>query len=434
MLIIALVVLASKLSMAQAFNYHRFQFSDTLETLRIEDALGVDSELAQRKFLFRFSYDYVQDPVFGNDNGRNIYPQDVRDMHTYMLGFGSMVSKRFFIGATIAAHRVETYAASPDSDTELGDIAIQAKYRITGDDAGVNVALIPFFSLPTGDENLFVGRDDIAYGLKIAADTTAGAFKFFVNLGYAYSGESINNTRNFDRTNLLTSAFGIFFKANDWLGFNAEYNRDYALDGGTYRNIQGVDLAARITAAGIHWFVGSGIESARGFENQDFNIYAGAKFAFGSQKACGANCKKSCCKKPMKKEAPKKVDAVKEATKELSVKRNIQFKTGSSTIKAESFTELNTAAATIVKYQDQIGTITVEGHTDSSGRAVNNKRLSQKRAEAVKAYLVSKGVKAEKISAVGYGEERLAINPEKSAADRRANRRVEFKVNAMVKK
>ena len=429
MLIIALVVLASKLSMAQAFNYHRFQFSDTLETLRIEDALGTDSELAQKKFLFKFSYDYIQDPVFGNDNGRNLYPQDVRDMHTYMLGFGSMVSKRFFIGATIAAHRVETYAASPNSDTELGDIAVQAKYRITGDNAAVNVALIPFFSLPTGDEDLFVGRDDIAYGLKVAADTTVGAFKFFVNAGYAYSGESINTARRFDRTNLLTSAFGIFFKANDWLGFNAEYNRDYALDGGTYRNIQGVDLAARITAGGVHWFVGSGIESARGFENQDFNIYAGAKFAFGSQDDC---CKKKM--KPAPAPAPKKVDAVKEATKELSVKRNIQFKTGSATIKSESFTDLNTAAEAIVKYQDQIGSIVVEGHSDSVGRAVSNKRLSQKRAEAVKAYLVSKGVKASKISAVGYGEERLAVSPEKTAADRRANRRVEFKVNAMVKK
>jgi outer membrane protein OmpA-like peptidoglycan-associated protein len=423
MLIVALVMLASQLSMAQAFNYSRFEFSDTLETLGVEDALGANSELAQKKFLLKFSYNYIQDPMFGNDNGRGIYPKDVRDMHSYTLGFGSMISKRFFLSATMAAHRVETYAASPDAKTEIGDIKLQAKYRITGDNAGVNFALIPFFYIPTGDKDLFVGRDELSYGLKLAADTTLGAVKFFANLGYAYSNQSLDRVRNFDRTNILTSAFGMFYRANSWLGFNLEYNRDYALDGGDFKNIQGLDLAVRLKSGNVNWFVGSGIESARSFEYQDFNIYAGAKFAFGSQKE----------QAKMVEQTPEPVDAVAEVRKDLSVKREINFKTGSTVIKEESHQELDTAAAAIVKYQDQIETIVVEGHSDSTGSALKNKTISQKRAESVKAYLVSKGVDASKVSAVGYGEERLEITPERTAADRATNRRVEFKVNPKVK-
>ena len=228
--------------------------------------------------------------------------------------------------------------------------------------------------------------------------------------------------KNFDRTNVLTGAFGMFIKANNWLGFNVEYNRDYGLDGGDFKNIQAVDLAVRLTSGDVHWFVGSGIESARSFEYQDFNIYAGAKIAFGSQDS----------NEDKKMPEPEQESAVESARRELSVKREIKFKTASTVIKEESYADLDSAAEVIIKYQDQIETIVVEGHSDSTGAALKNKRISQKRAESVKEYLVNKGVDPNKVSAVGYGEERLAISPEKTAADREANRRVEFKVNAMV--
>jgi OmpA-OmpF porin, OOP family len=70
--------------------------------------------------------------------------------------------------------------------------------------------------------------------------------------------------------------------------------------------------------------------------------------------------------------------------------------------------------------------VEVSGHTDSVGRPAYNKRLSQKRAEAVKEYLIAKGVTVP-LTAVGFGEERpIATN--KTDAGRAENRRVEFKV------
>jgi outer membrane protein OmpA-like peptidoglycan-associated protein len=66
--------------------------------------------------------------------------------------------------------------------------------------------------------------------------------------------------------------------------------------------------------------------------------------------------------------------------------------------------------------------LTVEGHTDAQGDAVYNKLLSQKRAEAVKEYLLSHGDKNRDIEAVGYGEERpISSNP-----NEKINRRVEI--------
>jgi len=73
---------------------------------------------------------------------------------------------------------------------------------------------------------------------------------------------------------------------------------------------------------------------------------------------------------------------------------------------------------------------TVEGHTDDTGSAAYNKKLSQKRADAVRDYLVENGFPADKITAIGYGEEK-PICPTTTKKCRQANRRVDiFSENA----
>jgi outer membrane protein OmpA-like peptidoglycan-associated protein len=63
----------------------------------------------------------------------------------------------------------------------------------------------------------------------------------------------------------------------------------------------------------------------------------------------------------------------------------------------------------------------IEGHTDATGTHEHNLTLSEQRAQAVKAFLVSHGVEAERLNVVGYASDRLAV-PDQPAS--RANRRV----------
>ncbi len=74
------------------------------------------------------------------------------------------------------------------------------------------------------------------------------------------------------------------------------------------------------------------------------------------------------------------------------------------------------------------GNLEVEGHSDTDGAEDINLDLSKSRAEAVMEFLISKGVDPSRISAVGYGETRLKIDPEVTAQDRADNRRIEFRV------
>ena len=101
----------------------------------------------------------------------------------------------------------------------------------------------------------------------------------------------------------------------------------------------------------------------------------------------------------------------------------IKFELGSAVITADSRPTLDEAAAVLAKFESV--KLEIQGHTDTTGPREHNLRLSQQRAEAVKAYLEKKGVAADRLTAKGYG-------PDKPKADnatregRIANRRVEF--------
>lgn len=99
----------------------------------------------------------------------------------------------------------------------------------------------------------------------------------------------------------------------------------------------------------------------------------------------------------------------------------IYFNSGSSTIKNESFPDLDKLAEILVKHPEVKAS--VEGHTDSQGNDNLNLQLSQSRADAVKDYLISKGVNAGGISATGFGETK-PIADNATSAGRAKNRRV----------
>ncbi|MEW6432681.1 MAG: OmpA family protein [Myxococcota bacterium] len=108
----------------------------------------------------------------------------------------------------------------------------------------------------------------------------------------------------------------------------------------------------------------------------------------------------------------------------LVIKDKVYFDTGKSKIQRRSFGLLNQVARILIEHPD-VRRVVVEGHTDSRGAAEMNRKLSQDRAEAVKAYLVEHGVEATRLEAKGYGPDR-PVADNGTAAGREQNRRVEF--------
>ncbi len=109
---------------------------------------------------------------------------------------------------------------------------------------------------------------------------------------------------------------------------------------------------------------------------------------------------------------------------QIRILETVRFKTNSDELEPESNSILNQVALTM-KANRQIKRVRVEGHTDETGTRELNMRLSQSRAETVRTYLVNRGVKADRLSAQGFGPDRpLAKGKDEGA--RAKNRRVEF--------
>ena len=120
---------------------------------------------------------------------------------------------------------------------------------------------------------------------------------------------------------------------------------------------------------------------------------------------------------------PKKYNLVVVTEKKIEIKQTIYFEFNKSTIKPVSFPLLNEVAQALADN----ATIRVEigGHTDSIGNDAYNMKLSQSRAEAVRLYLMMRGIDAARMTAKGYGET-VPIADNRTAAGRAQNRRVEF--------
>ncbi|MRR17500.1 MAG: OmpA family protein, partial [Deltaproteobacteria bacterium] len=134
---------------------------------------------------------------------------------------------------------------------------------------------------------------------------------------------------------------------------------------------------------------------------------------------------------PVVQEVKKPAAAAPAIVEKGRVTLNVLFDTNKAVIKKNSFREVDNLIIVMKDYPEL--NVTIEGHTDNVGSAASNKKLSQKRADAVKKYMVSKGIDASRLSAVGFGLEKpIASNATKEG--RAKNRRVEAAADYVYKK
>ncbi|WNG43632.1 OmpA family protein [Archangium minus] len=111
-------------------------------------------------------------------------------------------------------------------------------------------------------------------------------------------------------------------------------------------------------------------------------------------------------------------------TGKLEIKESVFFATGKAVIQPRSFKMLDQVAK-VLQQHPEVDQMVIEGHTDNRGNAEANRKLSLARAEAVKGYLVRKGVEPSRLEAKGFGPDRPIVS-NKTEKGRAANRRVEF--------
>lgn len=111
----------------------------------------------------------------------------------------------------------------------------------------------------------------------------------------------------------------------------------------------------------------------------------------------------------------------------LTFDSGILFAVNKSELSAQSKANLTDLGIILNKYADT--NVLIQGHTDSDGSDTHNQTLSEQRANAVKAYLVTQAVEPARMTSVGYGETMPAMSND-TTEGKAANRRVEVAIMA----
>ncbi|RDE18891.1 OmpA family protein [Motiliproteus coralliicola] len=117
---------------------------------------------------------------------------------------------------------------------------------------------------------------------------------------------------------------------------------------------------------------------------------------------------------------------------DIAATLDVKFATDSDAVTSAFDSEMRPIA--LILSQNPGTVIEINGHTDSTGSAAYNQKLSERRAQAVVDYLVDNyGVNADQLKAIGHGEA-MPIADNATSEGRRANRRVETSVQGRVRK
>jgi len=119
------------------------------------------------------------------------------------------------------------------------------------------------------------------------------------------------------------------------------------------------------------------------------------------------------------------VKRVSENELQLIMEKGIGFSTGDFNLSSGIFSTLDGVATILSEYPES--SLTITGHTDSTGSEATNQRLSEQRANSVGQYLIAQKVSAARIRTQGAGE-KSPICSNSSAAGRECNRRVEISI------
>lgn len=109
-----------------------------------------------------------------------------------------------------------------------------------------------------------------------------------------------------------------------------------------------------------------------------------------------------------------------------SIMSNIFFDSGKSSLQTESIAELDKIRDFLNKSPSL--KIQINGHTDNVGNATYNKILSRRRAQSVVDFLVQNGISPERLTVMGYGQERPIVSNDDEEDGRELNRRTEIEV------
>jgi uncharacterized protein (TIGR03382 family) len=340
------------------------------------------------------------------------------------------------------------------SGSSLGDVRFVAKVALLRQSQhGVGLAVIPALTVPSAGGDEYRGDSGVTFAPELAASRTLGQLRLGVNAGYRFRSQAM--LADLAVNDELFGRIGAGFRATPTVEIDlglatatkasapfADTNTSYAEAlGGVSVALPGAVSVGVVTGMGLTSGFGAPdwravltlrVDSRRDEKPAPLSRAYVAKAPPAEPTPVAEPVAEPVVAPPAPAPAPEPAPAPAPAPAPVIVafEPTDQIRFRDSTTLETSSHELLREIARKLNANPQVTKVIIEGHTDDRGSAAFNKQLSQRRAEAVVAFLVAEGVAAERLQAEGYGEER-PLQKGVSAAARAANRRVEIKIGAM---
>ena len=421
-----------------------------------------------------FFYNYQRDPLVLRDRGR-ILERVVSDQQTANLLFGISVARFLEVGIDLPLHlRMDGRGGqllgglqNPGIDHfGLGDLRLDLKWRLVGEGrTGFGLALLTPFTLPTAGEERFRGAAGLTFAPGVILDYAFSRATVAVNMGYLFRQRVDFGTLRFDDELYYGAGAGFVVlrdeqdgRSRDRVTLIAEVNaRTSAVTPFKALNQNPMEIlgGARFgLPADLHLSVGMGTGLQAGYGVPNLRIFAGLQWSpspppprkpdpvlptlapMPSRTPVADDpeledlppavpdlmvAQLPELPEPPKVEPPPPPPPPQEVVVRL---RKMYFKFDKWDPRQRSLKQIERLVGLMKKWPAL--KVSIEGHTDNIGPAKYNKTLSQKRADAIRKFILSKGIEADRVVAIGYGKER-PIASNKALGGRRLNRRVELR-------
>ncbi len=429
LLVFALMLLWAVPAMAKPNNVDVMNFNPTTDG-------GKYITIQQSKTLYRWHFnvgmytDYAYQPLeYADPTGArrrgivdNVLTTNVQGAVGFTDWFSAGVNLPVVWWETFYDPAVRAAAVRKENKyVKLGDARLEMKFRILNIERyHIGLAAVPFYYFPTGSSSFFLGNgmwSSFGGKLVLDADIKNRVFLAF-NAGYRNYSRTVydTNTPNAVLNDTLELGGGINVRINDSWAVLGEVYSEHVLSGLFKNQIQnpaeflvGGRFTPQKTIKGLGVTVAGGRGLTTGVGSPDFRILAGVNYT-----------------KPKVVELPPPVEVEVVAEEKIVITQKIHFEFDKATIRPVSYPILDDVAH-LLQINPQIKKVRVEGHTDWIGSDAYNQKLSERRAQSVRNYLIQKGIAPARLIAVGYGERR-PIADNNTTKGRARNRRTEFTV------
>ena len=365
------------------------------------------------------------------------YAQAVKD--SWNFGFGFTYPRFQSTDVRPQEANYGGYLSLQRNFTENVGLRVLANYsRMKGRIGGFDPALNKYYytngtRVPSMQEfmhtNIISGSLDLLYYFVPCSPVNP-----YVGFGVGIASEDAvwpSNVVNPDAGTNTTSQFNVLLGsewklANAW-NLNTEFGfhtTDAKLDGANYNIRNGVfgsDADAYVTFnIGLQYYFSKGAPS------KYCDLYNGIEVEAPKQNYPSVDEIESLIEKYIPKEVEKQV-VVEKSVKEAKnwILYGVNFEFNKSTLLPESYPILEHASQILNDNPDM--KVEIQGYTDNIGTKEYNQKLSDKRANTVKNYLVKKGINSNRLTTVGMGESN-PVGDNSTPIGRAENRRIEFKV------